>query len=65
MKVIFLALSTLLVGCSYMPTFTPIPVKQYKTDVVSQKPCYETNDCPMQNPPAFLFLNNFNNSWRR
>jgi hypothetical protein len=58
-KATYLILALTLVAC------TPIPVKHYKTDVVSQKPCYQTNDCPMQNPPAFLFYNNFNNSWKR
>jgi hypothetical protein len=54
MKILMLVLCVPLVACS----MTPIPIKQYKSDVVSQKPCYETNDCPMQNPPAFLFYNN-------
>jgi len=59
MKAIVLILAISLVGCA------PIPIKRYKTNVVDQTPCYQTNDCPMQNPPAFLFYNNFNNSWRR
>jgi hypothetical protein len=62
MKSLLLILVVPLVACTSMPTFTPIPIKRYKTDVVDQTPCYKTNDCPMQNPPAFLFLND---SWRR
>jgi len=62
MKVLALIPAIFLVGCSSIPDMRPIPVKRYKTDVVDQTPCYKTNDCPMQNPPAFLFLNS---SWRR
>lgn len=60
MKILIFVLCVPLVACS----MTPIPIKQYKSDVVSQKPCFETNDCPMQNPPAFLFLNDYNTRGR-
>ena len=45
-KAPYLFLILTLVAC------TPIPIKHYKTDVVNQTPCYQTNDCPMQNPPG-------------
>ena len=59
MKSIILVLALGMVACA------PIPIKNYKSDVVNQRPCYETNSCPMQNPPTFLFYNNFNHATGR